>query len=617
MTGRAPNASLATFVIASLALVACDSCERGGPVPFGLDGGGAARPRTEGPGTSETPQRPDAPARAPMVARELPDGTTQVEVEGASIAIEGESLRALGAIDLDRDGDRDVVLVTGGSAAHGPRVLFVARDGAAFAAPSELASTPALATGCTIDRASLRGLSDDRLVAQADASCASSDTPRVLHVIAIAAEARPRVLERFVLRARAADESLALRVEDRDGDGHADLVADLALRAEGVDAPADVSLVFLDRPAGLARDATEPEARIAALAQEARTALRRHPDRARAGALRALTLWDALCREPGRARLEIGGAAGVPCGRSAGAGRALAVLAQSAARTNDPLLALDALSRLDASSPISVRDGERDAARSALDGLSDAALTIHEGPALEAPRERGPRRSVLAFLGEDRLLVRGGAPRVIALASGEEQRGAAAEGSLAMVDPSAGRRLVAIERRCAGTVLVIGPVDALADLGGARHDALIAPRRPPPGAPCPDLTPALRADEDGWRALGWAPQGVLLARGTELRVVPLDVEGRAAGDPVVLDAGAAIPAPIAPGHATSDARIYAYATHAGLVVITLAPERRAEFVRPTGWVAPEGASIDVAISPSGRRLAWIADGRVRWIERAP
>ncbi|AKF05537.1 hypothetical protein DB32_002686 [Sandaracinus amylolyticus] len=606
-------------MIVSLALVACDSCERGGPVPFGLDGGSAGRARTEGPG--ETQARPDAPARASMVTRELPDGTAQVEVEGASIAIEGESLRALGAIDLDRDGDRDVVLVTGGTGAHGPRVLFASRDGAAFAAPIELATTPALASGCTIDRATLRALSDDRLAAEADATCASGDAPRVLHVIAIAAEARPRVLERFVLRARAVDvapaESLALRIEDRDGDGHADLVADVALRAEGVEAAADVSLAFLDRPAGLARDATEPEARIAALAQEARTALRRHPDRARAIASRALTLWDALCREPGRARLEIGGAAGVPCGRSAGAGRALAVLAQAAARTSDPLLALDALSRLGSTSQISVRDGERDAARSALDGLANAALTIHEGPALEAPRERGPRRSVLAFLAEDRLLVRGSAPRVITLESGGEQRGADAESSLAMVDPSGGRRLVAIERRCAGTVLVIGPVDALADLGGARHDALIAPRRPPPGAPCPDLTPALRADEDGWRALGWAPQGVLLARGTELRVVPLDLEGRAAGDPVVLEAGAAIPAPIAPGHATADARVYAYATSAGLVVITLAPERRAEFVRPAGWVAPEGASIDVAVSPSGRRLAWIADGRVRWIERAP
>src|SRR5690606_6124209 len=139
-------------------------------------------------------------------------------------------------------------------------------------------------------------------------------------------------------------------------------------------------------------------------------------------------------------------------------------------------------------------------------------------------------------------------------------------------------RLVAIERRCAGTVLVIGPVDPLGELSGARRTALVAPRVPPPGAPCPDLTPALRADEDGWRALGWAPQGVLVARGTELRIVPIDLEGRAAGDPVVIEPGAPIPAPIAPGHATGDGRGYAYASSAGLVIVTLAPERRAAFV---------------------------------------
>ena len=34
-----------------------------------------------------------------------------------------------------------------------------------------------------------------------------------------------------------------------------------------------------------------------------------------------------------------------------------------------------------------------------------------------------------------------------------------------------------------------------------------------------------------------------------------------------------------------------------------------------GWTPPDGAPVDVAISPSLRRIAWIAGGRVRWIER--
>lgn len=611
---------LAPLVIA-VALAGCSSCESGGPVPFGLDAGGPGEQPRGDRGGSVLPEDRASVATTPSISlRELPEGTTRVDVEGAAIELGGAPILAVVAWDSDGDRDRDALVIAPGAAGGGPRVLAALREGASFAVPVELVSAPPLAAGCSIARSGARALDAAILAIELEAACPEDElgASRVLHAFAIASGPRPRVLERFVLRARAGDggapiDALRLRSEDRDEDGHADLIVDLALAVDG-EAAADVSLALLDRPGGLARDAAEPEARIAALAQEARGALRRRPERARGTARRAIALYEALCRESGRSRLELGGAGGLPCGRSAATGRALAVLAQAAARTGQPLEAALALARLE-TAHVSVRDADRDAARAAIDGIAATPGEVHEGPPAAAPAERGPRLSALAFLDEQHLLLRGDRARVIDLGTGAELAPPEhASTALALVDPSGTHRLAAIERRCAGTVLVIAASDALGDLTGARTIAPVAPRRPPPGAPCPDLTPALRADDDGWRALGWAPQGVLAARGVELRVVPLDLGGRPAGDAVPIEPGAAIPAPIAPGHATADARAYATFAPGGIVLVELAPGRRTTLIRPAEHAAFEGAPIDVAISPSARRLAWIAEGHVRWLE---
>ncbi|MDQ3038100.1 MAG: hypothetical protein M3Y87_37255, partial [Myxococcota bacterium] len=154
---RAGEASVGrALLIASLALAGCDSCERGGPVPFGLDGGHGA-PST-GTAPSHDPGSAAAAAGSAVVVRELPDGTLRADVEGAPIELTGESIRAIGARDLDADGDRDALIVTGGDAAHGPRVLVVMRDGRTFGAPLELASSPALSASCAVERAGVRAI---------------------------------------------------------------------------------------------------------------------------------------------------------------------------------------------------------------------------------------------------------------------------------------------------------------------------------------------------------------------------------------------------------------------------------------------------------------------------
>jgi hypothetical protein len=602
-------------VLLVLALPGCGSCEPS-TVPFGLDGGRVV-PTPPRPASDGLRDEPRAAALA-IDARELPDGTLRARAGDAELELGGETIRAVAEGDFDSDGDRDVLAVGGGTAARGPCVVLALRDGAALGPPIELAAAPALAPGCAIESASIRALAGALLAARVEARCPADDerVTRLRHAFVISSGQRPRVRERFVLRARERDgreESLELRAEDRDGDGNADVLASLALLAEGEHAPADVTLVFFDRPAGLARDPSEPEARISALAAEARAALRRRPGRARGLAARAIAVWEALCREAPRPRLEVGGQVGLPCGRSSAAGRALSLLVQAAVRSGDPIAAIAAYEAL-SSAGVQVRDAERDAARAALEGMQASSSAVHEGPIALAPDERPPRLSVLGFLDEERLLVRGPGARVIRLDEGTEQPAGAGEGALALADPGGRHRVVAVERRCEGTVIVVAALDPMADLGDVRRTVLLAPRRAPPGAPCPDLTPALRADDDGWYVLGWAPQGVLAARGTELRLVPLDVEGRAAGPPVVIGPREIAPLPVAPGHATSDVRFWAYATPYGIVVVDLGAERRTRFVRPQGWSPAEGTAIDVAVSPSGRRIAWISGGRVRWVD---
>jgi len=103
---------------------------------------------------------------------------------------------------------------------------------------------------------------------------------------------------------------LGLRVEDRDGDGRADLVL-AARHAEAAEGEPELPLVLLDRPAGYAWDPAEPEASLS----RASRALRTSKDaRASLGpARRLLALASSICADFGEATLRTHAGA-VRCG---------------------------------------------------------------------------------------------------------------------------------------------------------------------------------------------------------------------------------------------------------------------------------------------------------------
>ena len=590
----------AILVLGLVSLSLVTACGDDQPrVPFGLET--QATPSTALPTSAPTPLSTEWPAGAAVRIDELP------------LSLAGTEIRATLVTDLNGDARRDVVFLA--VAADGAIALGTATRNAEALT---VASTLPIAAACApiaIASARILWLSSDLVAARIERTCSASSEQRVA-VVRVGASSR--LLEQIVF-APATGEALTVRSEDRDSDGHADVVLHVALHDPNGES-ADVDLAWLDRAAGLSRDTAEPEATVSVRATEARNALRRHPDRALAAAHTAILVHDALCGPS--ARLVVGDDSGLGCPSSAGLGRALAIVVAAEARREhlpEAILALAALSRSDAT----VRDADRALARDALAAMDGVAHPApHEGPAAHgASGGDTPRLSTLAFLSEDRVLVRGERAHVLTLSTGASEP--SIDGDVTMADASRAHHVAEIERACGGYVVVVRPIFGPLDSPSLAHTlALIEARPPPPGAFCNELSPsagvevgasiAQRSDSGGWHALGWAPQGVLVARESVLVLVPVDIAGASVGPPVTLAPGDPAPAPIAAGHASADASAWALTNAVGVVLYRRGANPT--LVMPATFTRADGLAIDVAVSPSAQRLAWIEGGRVRWVD---
>ncbi|HBQ15160.1 MAG TPA: hypothetical protein DEF51_29905 [Myxococcales bacterium] len=115
--------------------------------------------------------------------------------------------------------------------------------------------------------------------------------------------------------------------------------------------------------------------------------------------------------------------------------------------------------------------------------------------------------------------------------------------------------------------------------------------------------------------LGWAPQGVVAARGADLRVAPLTISAEPAGAPESLGPGTPPPAPLPPGAITSDGRYLVELRGLGVLLHRTGGRGAPTLLWPEGWAEREGAPSDPAVSPSGRRIAVLRGGRVLLLER--
>ncbi len=631
---------------------ACSECGGSHAVPFRADAGQAAT-------TGATPPTPSAPAPfVPYDGLSVAPGTRALPVDGAPLEVGGRLLAAVAPVDLDADGDRDAIVVSVDDAGM-PSLEMVPRTPPHFGAPRPLGPL-ALGPGCMLEAAALRVLAPSFALATLTPRCTSAlpaqpanlpnpfgfgakpppvappaapsdatspDTTPRLFLVALGTT--PRLRERFVALPEPGREpgtvALALRIADRDADGNDDVVLDVSLTLPGAAAPTQLALPWLERPGGLARDTQEPEAQLAERAARAKRALRRDPDGALALAREVLALHGALCREPGRARLGVGTSEGIPCRASAAAGLAAATAAQALARKGDVLAALEAWETLERPGA-TVSRTDREATRRALATMpAEAGVTWREGPAHAFAGGPDQRLSSLAFTpAGDALVLRGGTrASTWSLADGAVTPAPPEQGEVLLREPGGALAIVDVHRTCRGYVLGIVPASSVVAgvfVGAYTAEPLVAAAPPPPGARCDAATNALpaasRRDDGGFRVLGWAPQGALVAQGAMLRVVSLAPGGVPNGDVTLLEEGVPAPAPLPAGAIDASGAAHAWATPFGVVVHERGPRARVALLRPEGWAEVGATAGDVAISPDARSVAVAVGGTVRLMARA-
>jgi hypothetical protein len=441
-------------------------------------------------------------------------------------------------------------------------------------------------------------------------------------------EAPPRVHERVELVGERAG-TLALEPSsvDTDGDGHGDVVLSVSLvdatvpEDAGSDAGSTASegvlkLTWLDRPSGLSRDLREPDATFAAWASAAQGLLAKKPEQALLQAARVVSLEAALCREPGQPVLHVSGAPGIVCKQAKGVTSALTTLVLAHARLKHPSEAFDAYEELSRRE----QKPEKRALERVLKALSglpkQKGIGMREGPRVEPARRPRVRLPAARFVDDSTLLLRRGSPVLYNLESGQETALAVPTDDL-MRDPSGELCVTDIERTSCGVRLRIerAPKVGSPYVGSA---PVATPTLLAFGTSCTPDGSAPRPDAAGFQVLGWAPQGVVAARGREVRVVPLSAAGTPSGEPFVVPDDAPLPAPLPSGLASPDGARRVELTPAGALVLTRGTPAP-ELWRPEGFAGIAQSAREAAISPMGRRVALVADGIVYVLsnERAP
>jgi hypothetical protein len=516
-------------------------------------------------------------------------GPDQVEVPVAASTLVLEAGYALAALQLELDGDDpiDALVVSADpqevrlQAAY-PRGLDVsARIVDSFLVPGD----------CVEPSAEIQQLSASLVGVRVEHRCEAG--PRT-NVWLVTIEAQPRVRERITVlppndRSTAVI-GLDLAVEDRDEDGYDDVTANLSI------ADTKIALGWLNRPGGFARDASQPEARLKELADEAWGSLRTNSAAAEAQAQRVLDAFVALCRESGAARIGLSGTQGLQCEQSLAAGRAASVATAAAIRRGSFVRALE-LQRWWENNAFQPSAEERN--------LVQAAWRKAKAKASASWRVIDSESSPVSlyFQDDETLIIDGRAPRRVQLSTGAKTRLSEAEIVPPTRDPSGRFAVRSVRATCVGYEAELGPIR-----GKQSHRALIQKRAGNRACRSAIDRPATVFE---WTVLGWAPQGLVAASGDLLRIVPLNEFAKPAGRPIDLSPGSPLPAPIRGARVTRTGTRYVIPHAEGVVVRDWQQGGTGLWLRPADWEAVPGELRSIAISPSGRQVALQKGNEIR------
>lgn len=595
------------------------------------------------PGCSRCSDEPRVPFKLnppPAPLPEVPAGGNTVDASSAATfesAVDNPSfgelklnlshVRATLEIDLDSDGDRDVLALSEDELSRAHLYAFKREPTGFAAAQSVTGFLESSTAGCRLASARFLPLSATKAAAAVSFKCADpvAQQSSFPSLWLLSLEAVPRVYERLDLIANDPQGvpllTLTPHSVDADGDGHDDIALTVTTTVRSPIEPAAapgaleadaLELVWLDRPSGLVRDTREPESTLTAWATAAQSLVAKTPDRAVARAELSLRLSRAVCRESGTPALALSGVPGVPCGALKSTGALLATLVSAYAKQGNVRAAFETDRALRRTDPRPT-DRALETAHAALLKLpATSGVTLRRGPQVvpvRAPRIHLPSAR---FLGESSLYVHRLSAVLVDVTNGDESAAPSATDQL-MRDPSGQLIAAAIERTCEGIAVRIErapPRGSDYTVQAPIASAVIAPQPSAPGC----TRSFTRPDDGGYSVLGWAPQGLVAVRGSEVRVVPLDSTGRPAGPSRILAPEAPRPAPLPSGSATADGARYVEATPYGVLVYGPS-STRVELWRPEGYTAIGASVVEASLSPSARKVALVAGTDVYFLER--
>jgi hypothetical protein len=609
----------------------CRACSSKTPVPF-------KRAVDAGTKVAASEERPaEEPGEA---ATSYPEGTQKILVSGTTIERRAGHIWASVAHDLNEDQKPEVLIISSDDDAHA--ALEIMAQGSDRASARVLLGPEPVARGCRPVAAKLGLLGAELGLASIDFLCDASSTPplgpsptepaspveapppepdeqsaQTQHFVFSLAMS-PRIYLRVCADWPAeggepVSPDLQIAGADIDGDQHEDVTVSLTPSDDSAEAT-PITLTWLSRTTGLARERKQPEESLAAMSAQATKLLAKKTRDAAKLAARAVELHRLLCKEAGTARLWVDDVRGVPCGPSNGAGKALATVAIAQARQQALLPALEARAAMDASG-YAVDRVMREQVAQAIGAIrGDTAYRWTMGPPLAAASAPNLRLPALGFIDDDRLLLRG----PVAQSYEVQARVATPTGmsGSALASDSAQRFVLTdIVRGCDGYRVRIVPVGGVVGgvvTGAVSSEPLLQPEAAGPENPACSGRP--RSEAGGYTLLGMSTTGAVFAHGKHLWLLPLDGRGEAAGPAREVAPNQFLPPLQSPGALDPSARYLALATSEGVALIDRAQDS-ARLVRSPASCAG-GRVSDAVISPSGKKLAMLCAGRLYVAEPA-
>jgi hypothetical protein len=628
-----PQRPVLSLAVAAALLGACDGCPSKPYTPYtmtdqpGPDGGGGAGGETAGGADAAAPDAGGAPAFDPILAAPAPgDGKVWAINPGVDVAAPAGRTFTLG-LTLDADGDGKNDLLAWAQAPDGIRGELLFASGAEPGAPRTIVALPSdvSARGCSA-KTSLAQVGPRSAALDIAPQCGAMAKPPAARWVAVArfggAGATPPRPPELALEIRVGplapgeDISVSIDTRDRDADGRDDIAAKLTLTGSmrpfsgavgpfPTVPPASASVAFLDRPAGLSRDPSEPEASLTSFVLEkgllASAKKKDTADRVAAAVHQIRRFRSLVCEESGRAAVTTS-AGPIRCGDPGSLADASLAEATAAFTLGDPARALAAIGRLDAL-PNLGDARKREILKLLGKGAPFAKVEIvHRASAVPAPAAAlgyGP----LTFDAGGDLLVRteSGVTRIDRTSFTETPAGLAAWPDKLLAGSFALER---VEQRCDSPTLIAVFADASEGSSASRAESPLPLFAPVTARGLPGYGRCTPVASVPVAPVGWVPElGLVVGIGPDLVAIKKQPEATVVSLPKL-----PLPAPLDVGSVPAGA---ARSPDGATIAV---PTSRGLLVAPAGGAAKlwTGQEIDQASactpSPGGARVACVGGG---------